>query len=255
MRSGILATVTAAVLVVAALGFGPCLRSASAEEPISLGAFFALSGPAASIGEPTRLVAQMVVDKINKEGGVKGRQFKLETGKKHRVVIPRPRAKLNVVLKDREGEPLAGKKFELRVAGRDEPIEGSTTGDGCVDCDLPVSAKEAQLVIWLEGDKTGTRYVWDLELGALFPPETDEGVRQRLNNLGYYAGEDCGDEDDSDEDEDTGDEDDASEDEDGDVANPLSLAVAAFQEDLGLEVTGELDDDTRSKLVDAHGGT
>ena len=34
-----------------------------AGEPIKIGAFFALSGPAASIGEPTKLVAQMVVDK------------------------------------------------------------------------------------------------------------------------------------------------------------------------------------------------
>ncbi len=51
-----------------------------AEEPIKIGAFFALSGPASSIGEPTRLVAQMVVDKINKEGGVNGKPLKLETG-------------------------------------------------------------------------------------------------------------------------------------------------------------------------------
>ncbi|MCE5334260.1 MAG: ABC transporter substrate-binding protein [Desulfobacteraceae bacterium] len=51
-----------------------------AEEPVKIGAFFALSGPASSIGEPTRLVAQMVVAKINKEGGVNGRPLKLETG-------------------------------------------------------------------------------------------------------------------------------------------------------------------------------
>ncbi|MBS1117621.1 MAG: Extracellular ligand-binding receptor, partial [candidate division NC10 bacterium] len=40
-----------------------------AGEPVKIGAFFALSGPAANIGTPTKLVAQMVVDKINKEGG------------------------------------------------------------------------------------------------------------------------------------------------------------------------------------------
>lgn len=53
---------------------------ALAAEPVRIGAFFALSGPAASIGEPTRLVAQMVVDTINKEGGVNGAPIKLETG-------------------------------------------------------------------------------------------------------------------------------------------------------------------------------
>jgi len=58
---------------------------ARAEEPIRIGAFFALSGPAASIGTPTKLVAQMVVDKINKEGGINGRKveaiFEDDTGK------------------------------------------------------------------------------------------------------------------------------------------------------------------------------
>jgi len=45
-----------------------------------MGAFFALSGPAANIGTPTKLVAQMVVDKINKEGGINGRPIELVIG-------------------------------------------------------------------------------------------------------------------------------------------------------------------------------
>ena len=51
-----------------------------AEEPIKIGAFFALSGPAASIGTPTKLVAQMVVDKINKDGGINKRPLEMATG-------------------------------------------------------------------------------------------------------------------------------------------------------------------------------
>jgi branched-chain amino acid transport system substrate-binding protein len=54
--------------------------AAQAAEPIKVGAFFDLSGPAASIGAPTKLVAQMVVDKINKEGGINGRPIELVTG-------------------------------------------------------------------------------------------------------------------------------------------------------------------------------
>ncbi len=53
---------------------------ALAEEPIKIGAFFDLSGPASFIGTPTKLVAEMVVDKINKEGGVKGRPIELVIG-------------------------------------------------------------------------------------------------------------------------------------------------------------------------------
>ncbi len=53
---------------------------AGAAEPIKLGAFFALSGPASAIGTPTKLVAQMVADKINKEGGINGRPIELVFG-------------------------------------------------------------------------------------------------------------------------------------------------------------------------------
>jgi branched-chain amino acid transport system substrate-binding protein len=48
-----------------------------AAEPIKLGAFFDLSGPASAIGTPTKLVAEMVVRKINSEGGVNGRPLEL----------------------------------------------------------------------------------------------------------------------------------------------------------------------------------
>ncbi len=54
--------------------------SALAAEPVKIGAFFALSGPAAAIGTPTKLVAQMVTDKINKEGGINGRPLELVLG-------------------------------------------------------------------------------------------------------------------------------------------------------------------------------
>ncbi|MFB3818606.1 MAG: ABC transporter substrate-binding protein, partial [Candidatus Methylomirabilales bacterium] len=53
---------------------------AAAGEPVKIGAFFALSGPASHIGTPTKLVAQMVVDKINKEGGIHGRSVELVLG-------------------------------------------------------------------------------------------------------------------------------------------------------------------------------
>ncbi len=56
------------------------VHTAFAQEPIKIGAFFALSGPAATIGTPTKLVAQMVVDRINKEGGINNRPLELAGG-------------------------------------------------------------------------------------------------------------------------------------------------------------------------------
>lgn len=51
--------------------------SAMASDTIKLGAFFDLSGRAAFIGTPTKLVAGMVVDKINSEGGINGKMLEL----------------------------------------------------------------------------------------------------------------------------------------------------------------------------------
>jgi branched-chain amino acid transport system substrate-binding protein len=49
-------------------------------EPIKIGAMFALSGPAANIGTPTKLVAEMAVAKINQDGGIDGRPLELVIG-------------------------------------------------------------------------------------------------------------------------------------------------------------------------------
>ena len=67
-----------AMIVAFSLGHG--MDMATAEEPIKIGAFFDLSGTAAFIGTPTKLVAEMVVEKINKEGGINGRPLELVIG-------------------------------------------------------------------------------------------------------------------------------------------------------------------------------
>ncbi|MDP3182384.1 MAG: ABC transporter substrate-binding protein [Desulfobaccales bacterium] len=74
MKSRLIAILAAAALLVLVIG------GAQAAEPIKIGAFFALSGPNAPIGTPTKLVAEMVVDKINKEGGINGRPIQLIMG-------------------------------------------------------------------------------------------------------------------------------------------------------------------------------
>jgi branched-chain amino acid transport system substrate-binding protein len=56
------------------------LSAADQKQPIKIGAMFALSGPAAHIGTPTKLVAEMVVAQINKAGGIKGRPLELIIG-------------------------------------------------------------------------------------------------------------------------------------------------------------------------------
>ncbi|HEY3423741.1 MAG TPA: ABC transporter substrate-binding protein [Negativicutes bacterium] len=48
-----------------------------AAAPIKIGALLAVTGPASFLGEPERNTAQMVVNGINKAGGIKGRKIEL----------------------------------------------------------------------------------------------------------------------------------------------------------------------------------
>ena len=60
-------------MLILMLGWGPVWGA----DPIKLGAFFDLTGPSSAIGTPTKLVAEMVVKKINGEGGINGRPLEL----------------------------------------------------------------------------------------------------------------------------------------------------------------------------------
>jgi branched-chain amino acid transport system substrate-binding protein len=46
-------------------------------EPIRIGALFSVTGPPSFLGEPERNTANMMVDQINRAGGIKGRMLKL----------------------------------------------------------------------------------------------------------------------------------------------------------------------------------
>jgi len=68
--------VMSSVLAVVTMLFS---ATAFAAAPIKIGALFAVTGPAAFLGEPERNSAKMVIDEINKAGGVKGHKLELVT--------------------------------------------------------------------------------------------------------------------------------------------------------------------------------
>ncbi len=63
------------VLTMTVLAFSGCTKKS--DNPIKIGGLFAVTGPAAFLGEPERNTAQMVVDEINSKGGIKGRKIEL----------------------------------------------------------------------------------------------------------------------------------------------------------------------------------
>ncbi|HQB39193.1 MAG TPA: ABC transporter substrate-binding protein, partial [Deltaproteobacteria bacterium] len=54
-----------------------CGCSKQDDGPLRIGGLFAVTGPAAFLGEPERNTAQMLVDEINRKGGIKGRKLEL----------------------------------------------------------------------------------------------------------------------------------------------------------------------------------
>ncbi len=103
-----LAAVAGAALAAAGLAAG-----ASAAEPIKIGAFLAVSGPASFLGDPEKKTLELYVEMINKEGGVLGRQLQL-------------------VAYDTGGDAKQAATFARRLIEEDRVdflIGGSTTGD------------------------------------------------------------------------------------------------------------------------------
>ncbi len=70
MRNRLMAFILAAMILAFA-------GSAFAAAPLKIGALFSVTGPAAFLGAPERNTAVMVVDEINRAGGIKGRKLEL----------------------------------------------------------------------------------------------------------------------------------------------------------------------------------
>jgi len=56
---------------------GLMMMSAQAAEPIKIGSFLSVTGPASFLGDPELKTLEMYVEKINEDGGVLGRQLEL----------------------------------------------------------------------------------------------------------------------------------------------------------------------------------
>ena len=146
------------------------------------------------------------------------------TGQRYTVKIKRPRATVQVYVKDADGEPLAGKDYVLHVEGQDDK-QGTTDGDGLVKEEVPASATTARLEFPSEG------FSLSLQLGGIDPLKENTGLPARLENLGFPCP--------------------TSADGDETLAN-VKYALARLQAEHGLDPTGELDDDTLALLLQAH---
>lgn len=127
--------------------------------------------------------------------------------------VPKVRVELHL---EREGEaqnPFANAAFV--VDGVTPPVEGTADGNGRARFEVPLGAKELQLIF---PDLGRTMPV---HVGHLDPIETESGVRQRLEHLGFRG-------------------------------MPVEQGIRAFQARQHLPVTGVVDTATRDALRTEH---
>lgn len=108
-RRMVLAAAAAFGLAAGALPSG----AARAEEPVKIGTFLAVTGPASFLGDPELKTLQMYIDKMNAEGGINGRTVEL-------------------VHYDTGGDPNKAVTFVKRLIDQDEVdaiIGGTSSGE------------------------------------------------------------------------------------------------------------------------------
>lgn len=142
------------------------------------------------------------------------------TDQQHRFRMKNVPAKFTVRLVNDDDSPRGGVKYLLTVDG--EEFEGQSTSGGEISVSVPPGAKTGKLELT---DKNGEEEEYDIALGYLDPIEEMSGVQGRLRGLGYYYGDIS-----------------------GENSDELGDAIREFQEDNGMEVTGEVDDALRSQL-------
>jgi N-acetylmuramoyl-L-alanine amidase len=114
------------------------------------------------------------------------KSVKLATGAAHVLRIKREPCHLRIIVRDEEGQVLAGKKFQLTVKGQIQ--EGMTSDKGLIEKPVPAGAEQGELAVWADGEARPPDE-WTVNLGHLDPINTLSGIQARLNNLGYECGE------------------------------------------------------------------
>jgi hypothetical protein len=124
----------------------------------------------------------------------------------------------------RGDRPLANEPYTLRVGDNDS--SGNLDQDGWLRRRVPVDARDAVVLL---GEGFSQRTV-DLRIGNLNPAQETSGIGQRLHNLGFLQSN-------------------------GDLESDRIYAegIRMFQAKYGLEETGELNEDTRNRIVEVYG--
>lgn len=144
------------------------------------------------------------------------------TDQRHRFRCSNQSAWLKVRFLEND-EPRSNVSYLLQIGAQE--FRGNLDDDGWLEVRVPGDAQQAVLLLGEEGQEERI----ELNIGHLNPPDEISGAKQRLNNLGFHCGE-----------------------ENEELDDITRQALRSFQLKQDLEETGELDDETRSRLTEIH---
>ena len=151
----------------------------------------------------------------------------LATGKKHRIVIKRPRKVLRLMICGRDGSALSGLAYTLAFG--DGLLRQGKSTDGKGKLEEPVPDGVTAAILTIDGQTLQLRF-GHLNPLAQTRDEGLSGVQSRLINLGYRAGN-----------------------AEGVPTAQTRIALELFQHDQQIQVTGQPDAATVDKLKNQHG--
>jgi hypothetical protein len=146
------------------------------------------------------------------------KEFPCATGERHDFKLKGDPVKFVLQLK-KLGRPRKDEAYMLVINGR--MVEGTTDGDGKLEAWMPGNVRTAELRL------NNGQEVHQLRVSRLDPADSLSGVQQRLNNLGFACGSET-----------------------GELTPRTQRALRSFQSMYGLEVTGELNDETTQQVRD-----
>lgn len=184
-------------------------------------------------GEEVRLYSKKASLELDDSAHLDGQMVKIACGPEEPSTASSAAAKaatqrLDIKLTDAALEPYANKEFVVKAGG--VRVEGTTGGDGKIGVDVPADATTADITLWLEKRPTGATRRYSIELKPLPPTSDVVGLQTRLRHLGYLHRAPS-----------------------GELDEATKGAIREFQRDHGLDVTGEPDAKTQSKIEEVHG--
>ena len=123
-----------------------------------------------------------------------------------------------------DGEPRANEPYTLNVNGIFH--NGTSDDEGNIECPIPPNTHEVKLYLGSEPEM----YEYTFSLGHIDPITEIRGIQERLKNLGFNCGL-----------------------VEKDLGSETKKAIKAFQAKYEFPVTGQVDEETREKLILEYG--